>query len=378
MNVTDSIETFDFLSDVHAVGGCVRDSLLGREFDDIDLATSDRPEVVIEKCKQEGIPVKKTGVDHGTVTAVVDGVPFEITTFRKDVSTDGRRATVEFANDISTDLSRRDFTINAMAMAEDGTIVDPFGGREDLQEGVVKTVGDPERRFKEDLLRIVRAARFAGRFGFEIGAKTFEMMERFAPDVSDVVSVERVVMEIEKAFKDEKPSRFLSTLERVGILEDFQFPDVDVFRRIAIDSAPKRLRMEILLLDADDPEALGDNLKLSNDLVDRVKSFQMGLRAIEMSSPNPTLFEVRSLRYKLGERFDDFETVVRSIRFGDFHWFQDTGVKVRPIVQGKDLIERGHEPGPKFGEMIERAHSFQLRVGTEDKDMLLKAAEAGI
>jgi tRNA nucleotidyltransferase/poly(A) polymerase len=375
MTINEALDTFEFLSNVHAVGGCVRDSLFGRKFDDIDLATSDFPETVVQKCEEKDIPVKKTGVDHGTVTAVVSGFPFEITTFRKDVSTDGRRATVEFANDISTDLSRRDFTINAMAVGKSGNLVDPFGGKEDLENGVVRTVGNPKRRFKEDLLRIVRAARFAGRFGFDIETETFEMMKRFAPDVSNVVSVERVVMEVKKAFKDKKPSRFLSVMEKVGLLEDFGFPDVDVFRKIAIDSAPKRLRMETFLLDAKNPEALGNDLKLSNDLIGRVDAFQKGLETIQMSSPDPTPFEVRTLQHKLGDRFEDFKTVIRSIRLGDFRWFEDTGAEVDPIVQGKDLIKRGHEPGPKFGEMIERAHSFQLRTGIEDKAVLIEAAE---
>jgi poly(A) polymerase/tRNA nucleotidyltransferase (CCA-adding enzyme) len=375
MTVNEALDTFDFLSDIHAVGGCVRDSIFGREFDDIDLATSDVPKTVVQKCEKRGVPVKKTGVDHGTVTAVVDGFPFEITTFRKDVSTDGRRATVEFANDISTDLSRRDFTINAMAIDASGNLVDPFGGKENLQNGIVKTVGAPKRRFKEDLLRIVRAARFAGRFGFDIEPETFQMMKRFGPDVSNVVSVERVVMEVKKAFKDKKPSRFLSIMEKVGLLEDFGFPETDVFRKIAIDSAPKRLRMETFLLNAEDPEALGESLKLSNNLVSRVKAFQKGLETIQTSSPNPTPFEVRMLQHRLGDRFKDFKKVICAIRLGDFRWFRDTGVEVDPIVQGKDLIDRGHKPGPKFGEMIERAHSFQLRTGIEDKEVLIEAAE---
>ena len=151
------------------VGGSVRDALLGRPIGDIDIATPAAPERVIELLEKTGIKVVPTGLAHGTVTAVVPPRNFEITTLRRDVETYGRRARVAFDADWAADAARRDFTINAIFLAPDGTIDDPVGGLADLWARRVRFVGDPATRIAEDVLRLLRYYRFEARFGTGLG-----------------------------------------------------------------------------------------------------------------------------------------------------------------------------------------------------------------
>jgi len=152
-------------TEVRFVGGCVRDALLGRPVKDVDIATPDRPQRVMELLARAGIRAIPTGIEHGTVTAVVGRTPFEITTLRRDVETYGRRAKVAFTDDWTADAARRDFTINALSCTPDGRLYDPFGGLADLRAGRVRFVGDPEARIREDVLRLLRFFRFYAHYG---------------------------------------------------------------------------------------------------------------------------------------------------------------------------------------------------------------------
>ncbi len=151
--------------DMALVGGVVRDTIAGLPCKDVDLCTNATPDEQIEIYRTHGYRWIETGLQHGTVTVVLDGVPYEITSLRVDAETDGRHARVEYTRDWIEDLSRRDLTINAMLMTFDGDVVDPFGGREDLRNGIVRFVGNPVDRIREDYLRILRWFRFQGRFG---------------------------------------------------------------------------------------------------------------------------------------------------------------------------------------------------------------------
>lgn len=151
--------------DLALVGGVVRDTIAGLPCKDVDLCTNATPDEQIEIYKVNGYRWIETGLQHGTVTVVLAGVPYEITSLRIDTETDGRHATVEYTRDWVQDLARRDLTINAMLMWFDGEVLDPFGGREDLANGVVRFVGNPVDRIREDYLRILRWFRFQGRFG---------------------------------------------------------------------------------------------------------------------------------------------------------------------------------------------------------------------
>ena len=179
----------------YVVGGCVRDSLLGRTPGDWDITTAARPEQV--HAALDGIPVLDTGLQHGTVMAVVDGMRLEITTFRTEGTySDHRRPdSVTFADTVEEDLSRRDFTVNAMAFSPKAGLIDPFGGRADLEKGLLRAVGDPQKRFDEDALRILRGLRFAARLDFAIEEATAAAMHR-QKHLLSALAVERVQAEL--------------------------------------------------------------------------------------------------------------------------------------------------------------------------------------
>ena len=192
----------------YAVGGCVRDSLLGRTAHDWDLCTSALPQQVMELFGTEQcIP---TGLQHGTVTIKYGGQLYETTTFRTEGSyTDGRHPdAVQFVPDVREDLARRDFTINAMAYNEAEGLVDPFGGQKDLQNGLLRAVGEPQQRFTEDALRILRLYRFAARFGFVLDAATARAARQLAPHL-DCISAERIQEELAKLLAAPQPGAYL-------------------------------------------------------------------------------------------------------------------------------------------------------------------------
>ena len=192
----------------YAVGGCVRDSLLGRTAHDWDLCTSALPQQVMELFGAEQcIP---TGLQHGTVTIKYGGQLYETTTFRTEGSyTDGRHPdAVQFVPDVREDLARRDFTINAMAYNEAEGLVDPFGGQKDLQNGLLRAVGEPQQRFTEDALRILRLYRFAARFGFALDEATARAARQLAPHL-DCISAERIQEELAKLLAAPQPGAYL-------------------------------------------------------------------------------------------------------------------------------------------------------------------------
>lgn len=189
--------------EAYPVGGCVRDLLLGRVPGDWDVATSARPEQVIELFEH----VVPTGVKHGTITVVLKDESIEVTTFRGESGySDGRHPDmVYFDATLKEDLSRRDFTINAMALAPDGKIVDLFGGRADLGNGIIRCVGRPEQRFAEDALRMFRAIRFAAQLGFQLTQET-ELAIRACAGGAEYIAAERVRVEVEKTLCSDRPA----------------------------------------------------------------------------------------------------------------------------------------------------------------------------
>ena len=196
------------------VGGCVRDLLLGRAPGDWDIATSARPEAVTALFERT-VP---TGLKHGTVTALLGGMALEVTTFRGESGySDGRHPDrVTFGVGLREDLARRDFTINAMALAPDGSVLDPFGGRADLARRLIRCVGEPERRFTEDALRMLRAVRFAAQLGFSIEKGTLDAIRRSARRAENL-SGERIKAELEKILLSPRPE-LAGELLRLGLL----------------------------------------------------------------------------------------------------------------------------------------------------------------
>jgi len=203
------------------VGGAVRDELLGRPHADWDLATRLLPQVVMNRARAAGLKVIPTGLQHGTVTVLLEDRPVEVTTFRSDGDyRDGRHPdSVRLGVSLEEDLSRRDFTINAMALPMGGgDLVDPFGGRKDLAAGLIRAVGDPLQRFAEDGLRPLRACRFAAQLGFTVEEATLAAIPQRL-EVARRVSVERVFTELDKLLRGAEPARGLGLLEGSGLLD---------------------------------------------------------------------------------------------------------------------------------------------------------------
>ena len=203
--------------EAYPVGGCVRDLLLGRVPEDWDVTTSARPECV-QSLFEHTIP---TGIRHGTITVICSETAVEVTTFRKEGKyRDSRHPDlVSFDTDLSGDLARRDFTINAMALGEEGQVIDPHGGQEDLRSGLIRAVGEPNKRFSEDALRILRGIRFAAQLGFTVELETAAAMERYAGLV-DNVAAERIKAEVEKILCSSNP-QWIGWAVKLGILDRF-------------------------------------------------------------------------------------------------------------------------------------------------------------
>lgn len=220
-------------TDVRFVGGCVRDSVLSRQIKDIDIATPDAPESVVKKLSVAGIKVVPTGLAHGTVTAVIDGQPFEITSLRKDTACDGRHAAVEFTTDWVEDASRRDFTFNALSMRLDGALFDPFDGVADAKAGRVRFVGDPGDRIQEDYLRILRYFRFLALYGkHDPDRDIIEACARHQDGLASL-SIERVRDEFVKLLNASDPTLSLNAMAEVGALKTIA-PESQVDLRLGL------------------------------------------------------------------------------------------------------------------------------------------------
>jgi poly(A) polymerase len=262
--------------DVRFVGGCVRDSILGRPVVDIDLATPDFPETVMKKASAAGLKVVPTGLSHGTVTVVSDGCGFEVTTLRKDTATDGRHADVEFTTDWAEDAARRDFTFNAMSARADGKIFDLFGGHEDANAGRVCFIGNPRDRIQEDYLRILRYFRFLAHYGKEPPSdEVLAVCQELRAGLAQLSS-ERIRDELTKLMSAPDPSRAISAMICTSILEDVlpeaHAPDrferlIQTEKRVAIDLSKAAWRRRLMFLVHEQALATDEirkRLKLSN------------------------------------------------------------------------------------------------------------------
>ncbi|WP_376095489.1 CCA tRNA nucleotidyltransferase [Roseomonas sp. CCTCC AB2023176] len=235
----------DALPGSRAVGGAVRDALAGREVADVDVAAPLPPEHVIPRLRDAGLRVHETGLSHGTVTAVRDGVPVEVTSLRRDIATDGRHAVVEWTTDWREDASRRDFTINAMSLSAEGDLWDYFGGRADLAAGRVRFVGDPATRLAEDYLRALRWFRFHARYGRgEPDPAALAAIRDAAPHLPRL-SAERIWGEMKRILAAPDPSDAVARMEGAGMLDalfgkDARFSPRHVAALTAVGAPPTR------------------------------------------------------------------------------------------------------------------------------------------
>ena len=219
--IFNAINTFSSISELRFVGGCIRKVINKEEIDDIDLATNLTPTQVCEALNKNNIKYYETGIEHGTITAVINDKSFEITTLRKDISTDGRHAEVEFSDDWKEDASRRDFSINAIYSDQEGNLFDPFNGRKDILEGNINFIGSVEKRIKEDYLRIVRYIRFFLNYSKKKhDPKTLKNIKINLDGISNLSS-ERLLNELKKILKSngfKNVSRDKESLELLSLI----------------------------------------------------------------------------------------------------------------------------------------------------------------
>ncbi len=258
--IFSSINDFSSDAEIRYVGGCIRKIIKKEEVDDIDLATNLNPEQVCDALKKSDIKFYKTGIEHGTVTAVIDSHSFEITSLREDLETDGRHAQVSFSKDWKKDASRRDFTINSIYSDIDGNLFDPFNGKDDLEKGVIKFIGDPEKRIKEDYLRILRYLRFHLNYSnYNHEFYIVSLIKRNIIGISNL-SNERLFDELKKYFKSNiftKLSKDKFSLELFEII----FPQLinikifsnpNTFAKMKIEEADFIFLLSILTIDKTD------------------------------------------------------------------------------------------------------------------------------
>lgn len=221
------------------VGGCVRNALLGAPVSDVDMSTSATPQQVIALAEGAGLKPVPTGIDHGTITVVSDGIGYEVTTFRRDVETDGRRAVVAFSTDISDDARRRDFTMNALYADADGNVIDPVGGIDDLRARRIRFIEDADQRIREDYLRTLRYFRFHAWYGDPSEGMDAEALAAIVSNLNglDTLSAERVGSEIQKLLSARDPSTALAAMAQTGVLGTM-LPGADIrFALLMIHSA---------------------------------------------------------------------------------------------------------------------------------------------
>ncbi len=379
----------------YAVGGCVRDSLLGLDPHDWDLCTSARPEQVMalfgeEKC----IP---TGLQHGTVTVKQGGRLYETTTFRTEGAySDGRHPdAVCFVPDVREDLARRDFTINAMAYSAKEGLIDPFGGRDDLAAHLVRAVGEPERRFEEDALRILRLYRFAARFGFAIDLATGAAARALGPHL-DCVSAERIQEELLKLLAAPRPGSYLEPAVLAVVLPELEPEEqperfAELCRTIdriepTAENVPARLAALLCPLGEAGARKALRKLKCSNALTDEVT-------ALEREAPGTPGSEMQLTAKRLLGRYElptiqrltalcsarhpeQAETFAALRAEAERLTAENACCRVSQLaVNGRDLMAAGVRPGPGLRQVLNALLEAVITGQTpNEKDALLAAA----
>jgi poly(A) polymerase len=340
------------------VGGCVRDWVLERPISDIDIAVDKPPETVTKALEAADIKVVPTGIKHGTVTAIVKSRPFELTTLRRDVETDGRHAIVAFTDDWREDASRRDFTFNALYADRAGTIYDYFDGQTDLKAGRVRFIGDPEQRIAEDRLRVLRFFRFHARFGKPpFDGPSFDACRRNAATVSGL-SGERVRKELLRTLDAAGGADAFDAMLEAGVLDHWlpEYAGSPKLRALAArEEKADALRRLAAILPVDaDATAIGKRLKLSTQESVRLQLMLDPANAIDTAN-------LRASLYRLGTKL--FIDRVLLDAPGDWRAALALAGRWTPPelpIGGKDALALGLKPGPKVGALIEAVERWWI------------------
>jgi len=374
--VLDALEAAGGADCARFVGGCVRNTLLGKPVSDLDIATRLTPEAVTSALKAAKLRAVPTGVEHGTVTAISGGKPFEITTLRRDVATDGRRAVVAFTDDWAEDAQRRDFTLNSLYARRDGTLFDPTGhGVADARAGRIVFVGEPEQRVREDYLRILRFFRFFAWYGTEpADAAALAACEALRGELK-TLSAERVSKELLKLLAADDPRPAVALMAKTGVLGEVLPAPIDLTRfeglvtledETLFETEPL-LRLAALLPD----DQLGavkfaERLRLSNAERDRL---------VAALSPTPEFKswmsprEIRRTLYRLGAQpFRDraklaWARAARTATTPQWRGMIALGEGWTPPpfpLTGEDVIAAGTPKGPMVGQVLREVEEWWI------------------
>jgi poly(A) polymerase len=374
------------------VGGAIRNALLGREVADIDIATPFVPQEVVRRLEAAKIASVPTGIAHGTVTAIVNGKPFEVTTLRRDVSTDGRRATVAFSTDWAEDAQRRDFTINALYASNDGEIFDYCGGLADIEAGRVRFIGDAIQRIREDYLRILRLFRFHAWYGKgEIDAEALRAAAAEKAGIAQL-SGERIQKEMLRLLEAENPIPMLRAMAASGILADILPGALSIARLdrlAAIDSAnffasDAVLRLAALLgKDPAQVQAIADRFKLSN--ADRARLEDLA-GAKEKIVSYLSIREVRKLLYRIGPapfkdrvflRWAEDPKESNAIQWRALLALADAWQRPVFPLNGSNVMAAGVTEGPLVGRILAEVEEWWIDSDfTDDKFSLAERLKA--
>ncbi len=380
------------------VGGAVRDALLGLPGKDVDLATICPPDKTMELLKDAGIKAIPTGIDHGTVTAVIGSRHFEITTLRKDTACDGRHAMVQYTDNWMEDAQRRDFTMNAMYLTYQGVLHDYFGGEADAKAGIVRFIGDAKERISEDRLRILRFFRFYARYGkTDPDAQALAACSDAASQISEL-SGERIQKEMLALMDAPQAVQTIRLMHQHGVLEytlGFKLHDVDGFERLARVQAlaalplPAHVKFCLFVRSADAhqsdaQDALIADLRLSNVMADDLVA--IGEYAADIT---PVLDEAAQKRFirMLGKPVFSYSVMLNwaisadeiSVNHPYYEMLRLVAVWKVPEfpVSGSDLIDAGKEPGKELGALLRKLETAweASNYALSKEELLQKAAQ---
>jgi poly(A) polymerase len=372
--------------DTRFVGGAVRNALMGREVSDVDIATPLVPDEVAKRLTAAGLGAVPTGVEHGTITAISSGKPFEVTTLRRDVATDGRRAVVAFTTDWKEDAQRRDFTMNALYATADGEVVDLVGGVADLTAGRVRFVGDATRRIREDYLRILRLFRFHAWYGK--GDIDADALHAAAAEKAGLVQLsgERVQKELLRLLEAENPAPVLRTMAAAGILSELLPGALSIARleRLAAIDAEAfftpdpLLRLAALLPnDVSVVQAVAAKLKLSNAQALRLEDIA-GAR--EKIVSYLSVKEVRKLLYRIGVepfkdrvflKWADDTKATNAVQWRMLLAVADAWERPRFPLSGREVMLAGVPEGPLVGKILAEVEDWWVDADFIDDEFSL-------
>ncbi|WP_202405349.1 CCA tRNA nucleotidyltransferase [Saccharibacter sp. 17.LH.SD] len=359
---------WDAIPSARLVGGCVRDLLCGRAVRDVDVASPLHPHDVQERLEKIGARVVPTGLSHGTVTAVINHQPYEITTLRRDVETDGRHAVVVWTNSWEEDAARRDFTINAMSIDHEGVLYDYFGGKTDLEAHKVRFVGNAESRIEEDALRSLRFFRFQARYGDEEVDPCAYAAIAEKRDLITRLSVERVASELLKILSGPHVGRTIRLMLSAGVLpEILPHPHVDLLEDLLKTGHPSEPLPRLYVLSGGD-RSVGELLKLSNAERSALQAFARSEPELFLSASDDDLRRIRASQSLPLLVSRSWLQQARSVIGPDpqwDQWRQRLEALPQPVfpLSGRDGLMIGLASGPQLGRWLKKAQQWWMAEG---------------